>query len=323
MAVIGKNPMTATSPAAPALAAGATAPPARRRRPARGRSEWKGLAFTAPFLVVFLLVFIAPVAYSLYLSLFRQQLVGGNAFVGVENYVALFQDPQFWESFGRVTLFLVVQVPIMLALALIAALAIDSARLHASGFFRIVIFLPYAVPAVVAVLMWGFMYGDNFGLAANLNDLLGATVITPFAREWILVSIGNIVTWEFVGYNMLIFYSALRVIPTDLYEAAELDGAGPFRVVTGIKLPALRGAIVIATIFSIIGSFQLFNEPNILRTLAPNIITTYFTPNMYAYNLSFAGQQYNYSATVAIVMGVITAVIAYVVQLRGSRKEDR
>jgi multiple sugar transport system permease protein len=312
--------MTATSLTTPTREA---APARPQRLRARGRSQWKGLVFVAPFLVVFLLVFIAPVVYSVYLSLFREQLIGGTAFVGFENYLELFGDAQFWEGFGRVTLFLLVQVPIMLALALIAALAIDSARLHASGFFRIVIFLPYAVPAVVAVLMWGFIYGDNFGLAANVNDWLGSDLVTPFARDWILVSIGNIVTWEFVGYNMLIFYSALRTIPTDLYEAAELDGAGPMRVVTGIKLPALRGAIVIATIFSIIGSFQLFNEPNILRTLAPNIITTYFTPNMYAYNLSFAGQQYNYSATVAIVMGVITAVIAYVVQLRGSRKEDR
>ncbi len=326
--------MTKTSPeqvpTAPAPQPRALAPQTPRRGirsggriRSRGRSEWKGLAFVAPFLVVFLLVFIAPVVYSVYLSLFREQLIGGNAFVGLDNYVALMGDARFWEGVGRVALFLVVQVPIMLALALVAALAIDSARLHASGFFRIVIFLPYAVPAVVAVLMWGFMYGDDFGLAANLNDWLGSGVITPFAREWILVSIGNIVTWEFVGYNMLIFYSALRVIPTDLYEAAELDGAGPMRVITGIKLPALRGAIVIATIFSIIGSFQLFNEPNILRPLAPNIITTYFTPNMYAYNLSFSGQQYNASATVAIVMGVITAVIAYLVQLRGSRKEER
>lgn len=312
--------MTATSITAPTSEAPTPSP---RRIRSRERSEWKGFAFVAPFLVVFVLVFIAPVVYSLYLSLFREQLIGGNAFVGFENYLELFGDAQFWEGFGRVSLFLIVQVPIMLVLALVAALAIDSARLHVSGFFRIVIFLPYAVPAVVAVLMWGFIYGDDFGLAANLNDWLGSEVITPFARDWILVSIGNIVTWEFVGYNMLIFYSALRTIPGDLYEAAELDGAGPMRVITGIKLPALRGAIVIATIFSIIGSFQLFNEPNILRTLAPNIITTFFTPNMYAYNLSFAGQQYNASATVAIVMGVITAIIAYVVQLRGARKEDR
>ena len=85
-------------------------------------------------------------------------------------------------------------------------------------------------------------------------------------------------------------------------------------------MPALRPAIVIGGIFSVIGSFQLFNEPSILQSLAPNTISTYFSPNMYAYNLSFSGQQYNYSATVAIVMGVITMVIAYVVQLRGTRE---
>jgi len=289
----------------------------------RSKKDWRGWAFVGPFLVVFALVFIAPVLYSLYLSLFRNQLVGGNAFVGLDNFVRAFTDVQFWEGFWHVALFLVIQVPIMLGLALLAALAIDSARLHGAGFFRIVIFLPYAVPGVVAVLMWGFIYGGNFGLAGNINDAIGFDLITPFAREWILVSIGNIVTWEFVGYNMLIFYSALRTIPTELYEAAEIDGAGQFRIISAIKIPSLRGAIVIATIFSIIGSFQLFNEPNILKPLAPNVITTFFTPNMYAYNLSFAGQQYNYSATVAIVMGVITAVIAYVVQLRGSRAETR
>jgi multiple sugar transport system permease protein len=210
----------------------------------------------------------------------------------------------------------------MLVLSLVAALALDSARLHGAGFFRIALFLPYAVPGVVAALIWGFIYGDQFGLTASVNSLLG-TSLAPLSGPWILGSIGNIVTWEFLGYNMLIFYAALRVIPGELYEAAEIDGAGAFRTVVSIKLPAVRGAIVIATIFSIIGSFQLFNEPNLLKELAPNAISSYFTPNMYAYNLSFAGQQFNYAATVAIVMGVVTAVIAYVVQLRGSRKEAR
>ena len=205
----------------------------------------------------------------------------------------------------------------MLALSLIAALALDSARLHGAGFFRIAIFLPYAVPGVVAALIWGFIYGDQFGLTGIVNDLLGTQSRAVQLPSWILASIGNIVTWEFMGYNMLIFYAALRVVPTELYEAAEIDGAGQFRTIFSIKLPALRGAIVIATIFSIIGSFQLFNEPNLLKTLAPNVISSYFTPNMYAYNLSFAGQQFNYAATVAIVMGVITAVIAYIVQVRG------
>ena len=303
----------------------AAPPPALRtpRRKRRARIDDRGWLFVAPFAIVFALVFLAPLAYSIYLSLFRDQLIGGNAFVGFANYVTAFNDPQFWDGLGRVAIFLVVQVPIMLLLALAAALAIDSARLHAAGFYRIVIFLPYAVPAVVAVLMWGYIYGDQFGLTRNLNDLLGGQFVQPFLPEWMLVSIGNIVTWQFVGYNMLIFYSALKTIPNELYEAASIDGAGAWRTIFSIKIPAVRGAIVIATIFSIIGSFQLFNEPNILKPLAPNTISTYFTPNMYAYNLSFAGQQYNYAATIAIIMGVITAVIAYVVQLRGSRQEAR
>lgn len=298
-----------------------TSPPTTRIATRRDRRDWRGWAFVGPFMIVFALVFLAPLAYALYLSFFRDQLVGGNAFVGFDNYIAALTDPQFWEAFGRVLIFLVVQVPIMLALALGAALALDSGRLRGAPFFRILVFLPYAVPAVVAVLMWGYIYGDQFGLTANINDFLGFEALTPFAREWMLASIGNIVTWEFVGYNMLIFYSSLKTIPGELYEAAAIDGAGQWRIVSAIKLPAIRGALVIATIFSIIGSFQLFNEPNILRPLAPNVVTTYFTPNMYAYNLSFAGQQFNYAATVAIIMGVITAVIAYVVQLRGSRTE--
>ena len=272
-------------------------------------------------MIVFALVFIAPVVYSIFLSFYKEQLVGGNSFVGFANYAQALTDAKFWDSMGRVFLFLIVQVPIMLGLALAAALAIDSARLYLSSFFRIAIFLPYAVPAVVATLMWGFMYGTRFGLVGGLNDFFGINLPDPLSSSWVLASIGNIVTWEFIGYNMLLFYAALRVVPTDLYEAAELDGAGTFRVIRSIKLPALRPAIVIGSIFSVIGSFQLFNEPNILRSLAPNAISTYFTPNMYAYNLSFSGQQYNYSATIAIIVGLATAAIAYIVQLSGSRKE--
>ncbi|WP_140459338.1 carbohydrate ABC transporter permease [Cellulomonas oligotrophica] len=308
-------PVTQTAvPPAAAVSAGPTPRPARRR-------SWSGWGFVGPFMAVFTLVFLAPIAYSIYLSVFRTQLIGGTTFVGLENYARAFGDAQLWAALGRVSLFLLVQVPVMLGIALLVALALDSGRLFGRDFFRISIFLPYAVPAVVATLMWGFMYGTRFGLVGNINDALGVALPNPLAPDLVLAAIGNIVTWEFVGYNMLIFYSALRTIPTSLYEAAQIDGAGQWRVIRAIKLPAIRGALVIATIFSIIGSFQLFNEPSILQALAPNAITTYFTPNLYAYSLSFSGQQYNYSATVAIIMGLLTMVIAYVVQLRGMRKE--
>ena len=291
------------------------------RAASRGRRSWTGWQFVGPFMAVFALVFLAPIGYSIYLSVFRTRLIGGTTFVGFENYTDALSDPQLWSGFGRVALFLAVQVPIMLFLALFVALAIDSGRLHGAAFFRISVFLPYAVPAVVAALMWGFMYGTRFGLVGNINEKLHIALPDPLSPSLILASIGNIVTWEFVGYNMLILYSALRVVNPALYEAAEIDGAGQLRLVTAIKLPALRGPLLIATIFSIIGSFQLFNEPSILKTLAPNSITTYFTPNLYAYSLSFAGQQYNYAATIAIVMGVLTMAVAYLVQLRGMRKD--
>lgn len=287
----------------------------------RHRNRWTGWGFVGPFMIVFALVFLAPIVYSLYLSLFQTKLVGGTSFVGLDNYARALGDPQFWDGVGRVTLFLAVQVPVMLGISLLVALAIDSGRLYGRDFFRLTIFLPYAVPGVVAALMWGFMYGDRFGLVGNVNDLLGTSIPDPLASVLVLPAIGNIVTWEFVGYNMLIFYSALRVVPASLYEAAEIDGAGPWRVISAIKLPAIRGALVVATIFSIIGSFQLFNEPSILQALSPNYISTHYTPNLYAYSLSFSGQQYNYSATVAIIMGVLTMLVAYVVQLRGMRKE--
>jgi multiple sugar transport system permease protein len=295
--------------------------PGARRRPRRGR-KWTGWGFVGPFLAVFLFALVAPVLYALYLSLFQDKLIGGNKFAGLANYKQALTDSQFWTAFERVALFLVVQVPIMLVLALAVALALDSARLYWTPLYRLGIFLPYAVPAVVAALMWGFMYGTQFGLIGDLDRVLHSSLPDPFSNTLILPAIGNIVTWEFIGYNMLIFYSALRVIPGELYEAAQLDNASAWRVIWHIKLPALRPAILIATIFSIIGSFQLFNEPNILKPLSPDTISSFFTPNMYAYNLSFAGQEYNYSATIAIVMGLITMIIAYVVQRVGTRNQE-
>ncbi|MFI5803894.1 carbohydrate ABC transporter permease [Streptomyces sp. NPDC051561] len=298
-----------------------TTPAPRPRVPFSLRREsLVGWGFAGPFVAVFALVFLAPIGYALYLSLFRDRLIGGTSFVGIDNYRQALADPQFWEGLVRVALFLAVQVPIMLGIALLVALAIDSGRLYGKAFFRVSIFLPYAVPAVVASLMWGFVYGTRFGLVGNINDALGITLPDPLSPELVLASIGNIVTWEFVGYNMLIFYAALKAVPRSLYEAAAIDGAGEWRIMRSVKLPAIRGALVIATIFSIIGSFQLFNEPSILQKLAPNAITSDFTPNLYTYSLSFSGQQHNYAATVALVMGVFTAIIAYTVQLRGMRK---
>ncbi|THG33998.1 sugar ABC transporter permease [Glaciibacter flavus] len=290
----------------------------RGRRGVRGQVGW---VFVGPFVAIFLLVLIAPLVYAIWLSFFQDRLIGGVSFVGIANFVDAFTDGQLWSAIGRVMRIMAVQVPVMLLLALFCALAIDSARLAWAPFFRLMVFLPYAVPGVVAALMWGYIYGPRFGLVGDVSSFLGIPLPDPLGPDFVLLAIGNISTWLFTGYNMLVYISALKTIPTDLYEAAELDGAGPFRVIRSIKLPALRPAITITVMFSVIGSFQLFNEPNILRPLSPNVITSDFTPNMYAYTLSFAGGQYNSAATVAIVVGVLTMIAAYAVQFIGARRE--
>ncbi|WP_129843706.1 sugar ABC transporter permease [Streptomyces sp. RFCAC02] len=310
--------MTSVPTTAPARTPAATRVPAR---PSRKRRSWTGLWFVAPFLCVFLVVIVAPILYAVYLSLFRDRLIGGTIFVGADNYLKALQDPEFWSSLGRVGGYMLVQVPVMLALSVFAALALDSARLHFRPLYRIALFLPYAVPAVVAALMWGFMYGSQSGLVGDLNDLLGVVLPDPLSSSWVLVAIGNVATWEFVGFNMLILYSALQLVPRERYEAATLDGAGRVRIVRHIKLPAMKQSLVLAVVFSVIGSFQLFNEPSVLKSLAPNTISSAYTPNLYAYNLSFAGQQFNYAAAISILIGLITMIVAYVIQYFGTRRE--
>lgn len=296
-------------------------PSPRRRRRIGIASRRFGLLMFAPFLAVFAFAIAAPLIYAIYLSLFQQRLVGGNVFVGLRNYGEALSDPLFHAGLERVAVFLLVQVPIMLGLALLAALAIDSGRLRFASVFRVGIFIPYAVPAVVAALMWGYLYGPQFGLVHQIGTKLGVNPPDLLSPSWALAAIGNITTWEFVGYNMLILYAALRTVPGELYEAAAMDGAGEIRKAVSIKIPALRQALLLTTIFSIIGSFQLFNEPNVLQSLAPGVISTYYTPNMYAYNLAFNGQEFNYAAAIAMILGGVTAVIAYTVQLRANRGE--
>ncbi|WP_445341548.1 carbohydrate ABC transporter permease [Bifidobacterium sp. ESL0820] len=286
-------------------------------------SRWRGWLFMGPFAVVFVVVFVVPVLYAVWISLFQHRMVGGTVFVGLANYRRLLADGQFWSSVRRVVVFTVVQVPVMLCLSALMALALDSLRLHGMRFFRISTFLPYAVPAVVSALVWGFMYGAKYGLVGSLNAWLG-THVDVLQPSVLLAAIGNINTWEFTGYNMLIFYSSLSTVPRSLYEAAAIDGAGEWQVVRRVKLPELRGSLAITVIFSIIGSFQLFNEPSVMQNMVPgNAITTYYTPNMYAYNLSFSGNQSNYAAALAIVMAALTMLVAYAVQLRSMREQMR
>ena len=297
-----------------------TAVPRKAGRKSRSAHRLSGPLFVAPFMVLFLLLFLAPLGYAAYLSLFQQRLIGGTVFVGLDNYVQALGDPQLLHGVGRVALFFLVQVPVMLLLALVFALALDSGLLRLARVIRLGIFVPYAVPSVVAALMWGYLYGPDFGPFAQLSRKLSLPAPHFLSEGWMLGSLANIVTWEFVGYNMIILYAALRTIPQELYEAAAMDGAGAWRIAWSVKLPALRPALLLTLLFSVIGSFQLFNEPKLLMSIAPDVISSSYTANLYAYSLAFTGQQVNYAATVSFLLGLVIVIASYAVLLTANRR---
>ncbi|GAA1996009.1 sugar ABC transporter permease [Microbacterium pumilum] len=310
----------------PALTVERPSPPVKAKRhtsPTKRKQNRAAYLFLLPFFIVFITMLVIPLVYAGYLSLFESKLIGGSVFAGLANYARALTDPQFLGGLGRVALFFIIQVPIMLGLALFFALALDTMRARGSKGIRLLIFMPYAVPAVVATLMWGYLYGADFGPIAQIARAAGLGTPDFLSAGNILYSMMNIVTWEFIGYNMIIMYAALRSIPGELYEAAEIDGAGQFRLAWSVKIPAIRPAIMLTVIFSIIGSFQLFAEPSLLDALAPAAITNGFTPNYYAYNLAFINQELNYAAAVAFLLGLVIAVISYFVQLGSERSARR
>jgi multiple sugar transport system permease protein len=171
--------------------------------------------------------------------------------------------------------------------------------------------------------MWGYLYGPSFGPVAQIGRHLHVAVPNFLGHGWMLASLSNIVTWEFTGYNMIILYSALQTVPRELYEAAAVDGAGAWRIARMIKVPALKPALTLTLLFSVIGSFQLFNEPSLIQQLAPNVIDSAYTANLYAYTLSFTGQQVNYAAAVSFLLGLVIVVVSYVFLYLASRRASR
>lgn len=284
-----------------------TEAPARRRTRVPHKAA---IAFLlVPFGILFTLFYVAPILFAIVQStlVVRREGTFGKAeqvFGGFAQYVLVFQNEAFWSSVGRMLLFGVVQVPVMLGLALLFALLLDSPLVKGKRFFRLAFFVPYAVPGVIAAIMWGSLFSPNLSPFTALTknvDFLGADLV--------LWSIANVVTWVYVGYNMLIIYSSLLSIPTEIYEAARLDGAGQFRIAWSIKIPLVRPAIVMTAIFSIIGTLQLLAEPQVFRSFSSAVTSTY-TPNMTVYATASIPNP-NLAAAFSVVLAVTTFVLSF------------
>lgn len=279
----------------------------------RARAPWMLLA---PFLLLFILTFILPIfvaVLSSFTKVTRSGLFGETGvtseFAWFSNYAQALGDGSFVASIGRVLLFGIVQVPVMIVLCTVLALMLESASAKWPGFFRAAYFLPYGVPGVIATILWSFLYVPGLSPLFDVAALVG---LTPdfLGPNTVLWSIANIVTWSYTGYNMLIIVAQLKAIPTELYEAAKVDGASTLRVALSIQLPLIKPALVLTTVFSIIGTLQLFAEAQVLKTVAPAIDSQY-TPNLSAYTTAFAYNDYNVAAAQAVLIAVAAFTLSF------------
>jgi multiple sugar transport system permease protein len=273
--------------------------------------------FLLPFIALFLLSFVAPIGYAVHQSLLKVERSGplglggapNEVFAGLDNYTQALQNDSFLAGFGRVLLFGAVQIPLMIVLATALALLLEAASARWVGFFRTAFFLPYGVPGVIASILWGFLYVPGISPFVEMAQGVGWDV-DFLAGDTVLWSIANIVTWQFTGYNMLVLIAQLKAVPGELYEAARIDGANAWQVARLIKLPLIRPALVLTTVFSIIGTLQLFAEPMVLRPLT-NTIDSGYTPNLHAYNEAFTSNNQHAAAAEAVLLALVACVLSF------------
>lgn len=281
-----------------------------RARARRSRREGAGAVFVAPHLVMLGLFMLVPTVYAIWSSLFTTKLIGGRQFAGLSNYVAVLQSGPFWSGVVRVLVFGAIQVPITLALAFGFAALFDAGVIRGSRFFRTVYFMPFAVPGVVAAVMWSFLLLPGFGPYAQLVNALGIKDVNFFSSGLILPTIILIVIWEWTGYNMTILYTSLKAIPKEVTEAAIMEGASLWSIIVRIKLPMVMPSIVMLVFLNAVGALQLFTEPSILAAFQPQAVSFGFTPTLFVYNTAIGSSEYELGAAAAIVLALIIGALS-------------
>jgi multiple sugar transport system permease protein len=281
--------------------------------------------FVTPALALLAAFTFAPAVYAFYLSLMKMHVTGGllgtsseQVFAGFANYASTFSDPEFWHSLIRMLLVAAIGIPVTVCLATVFALCLDARRARLTSLSRLAIFLPYAVPGVIASLLWGFLY-------LPATSPIGGGVIDYFGNRTIFFTVANVAVWGVVGFNTVVLYTALRAMPPDICSAAEVDGASELQIALRVKLPQIAPAIWMISLFSLINALQLFNEPTALKPLT-NALTSTWVPLMRVYSDAFVNNNIYGGAASAftlLVMTITVTVAGGAAATRLSRRQSR
>jgi lactose/L-arabinose transport system permease protein len=304
-----------TSPAAPAKwAVGGARPRAARGLAARLWSARWPLLFVSPFFILFAAFGVYPIIFSLWLSLHSWKGVGEMKFVGLDNYALLFRDGPFWNSMLNSLILFFIYVPVMTFLAVVLASLLNAGFLKLQGLWRALIFVPYITSMVASGYTFKLIFDQRAGIANHTLGFFGISPI-PWLDDvwWARITLGIMMVWAWLGYNTVIMLAGMQTIPSELGEAARVDGATRTQVFFRITVPLLRPVIIFAVTLSIIGTFQMYTEPVILTGGGPIRATE--TPMMQIFGNTFAALKFGYASAMSYVyFGII--VIVTLAQLR-------
>lgn len=293
----------------------------RSGRPAERRAAWYLLS---PALGAIVLFFVLPLIAALFLSLTDFDIYAladpGNArFVGFQNYLRLLQDPLFWKVLRNTLVFVAVGVPLTLAASLGGALLVHSKLARFRGLFRTIFFAPVVTTLVAVAVVFRYLYHPRYGL---INQALGLIGVPPIDwlgdPAWATVAITLLAVWRSFGYGLVIYVVGLQAIPISLYEAAELDGASPWRQLRDITLPLMVPTTLFVGVLTTVGLFQIFAEPYVMTRGGPLYATTSITLLMY--QQGFRWWNLGNAAAIAFVLfAMIIAATGLQVLFRGRK----
>ncbi|WP_278103453.1 sugar ABC transporter permease [Microbacterium proteolyticum] len=281
------------------------APTGKRRR--RGDAK-VALFFIAPAALGFLAFYLIPSLRGIWFSFTDQNLIGAGEFVGVANYTRMFGDPLFWNALGVTVEYVVINIGVQTVLAV--AIAVLMHRLTRSAVIRGIILLPYLVANVVVALVWFWMMDYSTGIINVFLDAIGGDRMAFFGNETLAIpTIALINVWRYVGYTALLVFAGLQTIPTQLYEAAALDGASEVRMFRSITLPLLRPVLALVLVITLVGSFQIFDTVAVTTQGGP--INSTRVIYYYIYQQAFEKFDLGYASAMSVFLLVVLALVAY------------
>ncbi len=290
-------------------------PPRKRRE-----GSWRHALFVLPYLIVFAAMLAVPLGMGLWLSLVKGDLFGIDRFVGLANFARLLRDPVFLQTVANTFYFVLLTVPALTLFGLLLALALNHQKRWAAV-LRTIFFCSTVLSVTVVTLVWRLVFLPDAGLVGVIARALGRTPVAALNDETLAMPAIAVTTiWWCIGLPMVLFLAALQQVPRELYEAAALDNATRWRMLTRITLPAIRRTFLLVVIIEVILQFQLFGQAQLMTLGGPNNATRSIV--LFIYEAGWRQWQLGYAAAAAQILFAMILVAAMAQYLVASRREE-